>query len=49
MITIEYAMGLDELLVSAEALVAGWGLRHHLLGELTSVEDVSRPQDRHLG
>ena len=40
MITIEYALGLDELLVSAEALVVGWGLRHPLLGELTSVEDV---------
>lgn len=42
MITIECALGLDELLVSAEPLVAGWGLRHPLLGELTSVEHIVR-------
>ena len=40
MITIEYALGLDELLVRAELLVASWGLRHPLLGDLTSVEDI---------
>ena len=40
--SIEKAMGLGELLAGARVLVPGWGLRHRLLGELTSVDDVFR-------
>ena len=38
--SIEKAMGLGERLAAAEALVPEWGLRHRLLGELTSLDDV---------
>ena len=40
--SIEKAMGLGERLAAAEALVPGWGLRHRLLGELTSLDGVFR-------
>jgi len=40
--SIEKAMGLGELLAGARVLVPGWGLRHRLLGELASVDDVFR-------
>lgn len=40
--SIEKAMGLGERLAAAEAQVPGWGLRHRLLGELTSLDDVFR-------
>ena len=38
--SIEKAMGLGGRLAAAEALVPEWGLRHRLLGELTSLDDV---------
>ncbi|MEA5055306.1 hypothetical protein [Raineyella sp.] len=40
--SIEKAMGLGERLAAAEALVPWWGLRHRLLGELATLDDVSR-------